>query len=279
MSAGFRAPPRPADGATVLVSDMITTLTPGRCGACCVCGLTCWLWWSPRPPSGYVPLHGQCVLRLIEHWRTAEVIAVLATSGAPRTGAYARKASAEVAQDSVVVLDGRRAAVLPDGFTPGPFWQPGDDAHTPWVTLAETAAGHLAYPAQAAEAYARATCALLRRRGRTDRNIPVVGASVVSPEGAVTTSWGSPPVPSRPRWLPVTQIGQWTLCHECGDARWPGSWMNFLTLTCLDCLAKREGGDPRPSFFEPGHPGDRYVPERFTKLVKPLRPLRSSRRR
>lgn len=287
MSATFRIPDPPARAVDAHVVK--TTLDRGRCAGCCVCELSCWTWWSPNPPSGYAPIHEKCVDRLFEHWdamRAGGDMPTVTVEAAPtkRVGAYARLESVAPTgpASAVVVLTGQKAAVLPEGFRPGAFWLPGDTADGPWTMLAVTAAGVTATPCSTAER-AREQARRLSLLKETSDRVPAVGAVVVAPDGTWSHCWGrvgnapdrlechEAGAPLFTLWRPITRMSDWWTCAGCHEMRWPGTWGEFVSLCCLVCLAHDEMDDPRPPLLiQPSRPGDRYLPEWFTKPARRL---------
>lgn len=279
MSKSFRVPDFP--GAAVRRIDVRNGLRRGRCSGCCVCDQTCWTWWSPNPPSEYVPLHRRCIDGLFEHWKTwqenpDEMPAPAAPAVVlPRIGAYARLASTVAARPegptaTAVALTGRRAAVLPGAFTPGPFWLPGDTADSPWTVVTETASGRTVYPFDTHDRAFTMATRLEKLRETSDR-VPMVAATLVSPDGFCETVWGKPiDLDESSRWQAVVRLHYWAYCRGCSGMRWPGTWIEMRGMRCLACLAESEQDDPRPALNEPAYPGDRYVPKEFTKAPKPL---------
>lgn len=280
------APPAPpmVDGElTVSAHRLRIELMRGRYAGCCICNGPCWEWWSPAPPSGYVPLHNHCAPRLIERWRammaegdTEPESIHVPPSG--RRGAYARRA-ATVTED-VTVAPVRRAtgATLPPGFAPGPFWLPGDDETTPWTVLLETAAGHTVCPAGPNRAHAEKVFSSYRTLPRINFGPMVVGAALIGPDGAVLDSWGSVPVPGAPRWETIHTLSDWMRCPAgCKSLRWPGSWVTSRNW-CPDCQAPEESDDPREWPGGADFPGERYIPESFTKAQRIIVPADAARR-
>lgn len=276
----FRPPDQPPEKPYWI--DVKQALTRGRCSGCCMCHRACWTWWSPNPPSGYVPLHSGCIGRLFEHWQARPIDsddkdvrpaeAAITVRSAPRIGAYARLTSTVAARPArgVVALSVRQPAVLPDGFTPGPFWLPGDSADSPWTVVAETAAGWTLYPRDSHENAYETAVRLGKLRETSDR-VPVVAATLVDPQGCREAVWGELIDLTKPtRWRTVVRLHYWAYCRGCDGMRWPGTWVDSGTVRCLACLAVDERDDPRPALMEPSYPGDRYVPEEFTKAPKPL---------
>lgn len=272
------APPPPPlhDGElTVTANRLRIELMRGRYAGCCMCKGPCFTWWSAAPPSAYVPLHNQCAPRLVERWQH-----VLAEGGtepekflAPpsgRRGAYAQRAATVTAADAVPVPAVRLAdgAMLPPGFTPGPFWQPGDDEHTPWTVLLETAAGHTFCPAGPNRAHAEKVFGGYRSQPQINFGPVIVGAALIGPDGAVLDSWGSVPQPDRPRWASIRTLSEWVRCPSCDDPRWPGSWVTIEGGWCPDCQLAEETDDPRPWPAGADHPGEARVPESFTAAKK-----------
>jgi hypothetical protein len=170
---------------------------------------------------------------------------------------------AAVAVTAPVRLAG--GAMLPEGFTPGPFWRPGDDENTPWTVLLETASGLTACPAGANRAHAEKTYDRYASRREVDFGPVVVGGALFAPDGAVTASWGSVPSPERPRWCGIVRLPDWQRCPGCGEIRWPGSWVTIEGARCPDCQASAETDDPRPWPAGADFPGEASIPESFTK--------------
>lgn len=286
MNGGFQPPPPVGE---LPDPDVVrATLDRGRYAGCCMCDSGCWTWWSPSPPSGYVPIHEKCVGKLFEHWRkvlTGEIETVEEVRQpvtAKRVGAYARLTSTvAVASTSQPMRSRRTAAILPDGFRPGSFWLPGDTADSPWITVAVTAIGVMACPQITRDRAAGEASRLELLRETTDR-IPVVGAVLVAPDGTWVPRWGRWGKATNPVvrheggeqpftvWCSVTRSPDWWTCAGCHEVRWPGTWKSFARLHCLPCLRDAETNDPRPSLYEPPYPGDGYLPDWFTKPARPL---------
>lgn len=292
MSTTFRVPDPPADAKNPHV--VRATLEHGRCAGCCVCNQLSATWWSPNPPSGYAPLHERCVDRLFEQWKAMRaggaVSAEPTASPKERVGAYARLASAAPASTATtVVLTGRRAAVLPEGFRPGAFWLPGDTAESPWSMLAVAATGLVLTPCSTRER-AHKHAAQLSVLRQTGGGIPVVGAVVVAPDGTWSHCWGrTGGAPDRLEsredvtrlspWQTLTRMPDWWTCRGCEEPRWPGTWSALSSPRCLNCLTRDEVDDPRPAVIESTYPGDRYLPEWLTKPGRRLGLPKGYRRR
>jgi hypothetical protein len=268
------APPAPplADGElTHSVHRLRAELESSYLGGCCMCKDTCPTWWSAAPPSGYVPLHYRCAPKLIARWRemmadgdTGAAAAPLAAPSGPM-GAYARRAAAAVFIPAAAPTRLASGAVLPEGFTPGPFWRPGDDETTPWTTLLETAAGLTMCPAGRNRAHAEKTLRRYEKQREITFGPAVVGGALFAPGGDVVESWGSVPSPDGPRWVSIRWLSEWQRCPGCGDIRWPGSWVTVEGGRCRDCQAPLEVDDPRPWPEDPAFPGEARIPESFTK--------------
>jgi hypothetical protein len=266
-------PPPVVDGElAVNVHGVRWQIARGRYGSCCICGGTCYTWYSPEPPSGYVPLHDGCVGRLIDHWVTriadgdfgAEKVR---TPVSGRRGAYARLSSTIREDPTAQVVRVASGAVLPEGFTPGPYWLPGDDHSTPWNGLLETAAGQTICPAAANRAHAVRVFELYRANPLVMFGPAIVGGALIAPDGQVVDSWGSVPTPGHPRWSPIRSLSEWQRC-PCGELRWPGSWVTVDGGRCPACRSAEETDDPREWPADPPYPGDRYVPESFVASRK-----------
>lgn len=281
------APPAPplADGElTVSVHRLRIELVRGRFAGCCLCKGPCFTWWSRTPPSGYVPLHDHCAPRMIERWRqmladgdTEPEVFMAPPSG--RRGAYARRAATAASVDAIVApVRLATGAMLPPGFTPGPFWLPGDDEFTPWTVLLETAAGHTVCPAGANRAHAVKVFGGYRTLPQINFGPVIAGAALIGPDGAVADSWGSVPTPGTPRWEPIHVLSEWKRCTGgCGALRWPGSWETAAGW-CRECQAAQEAGDPREWPDGASFPGERYIPESFTKVARIIVPAAAARR-
>lgn len=273
----YAPPPLPLrDGElTTTANRLRVELAHGRYAGCCICKGPCFTWWSAAPPSAYVPLHNHCAPKLIKQWQhvltegSAEPERVLA-SPSGRRGAYAQRASTVTATDTAPAPAIRLAAgvTLPEGFTPGPFWQPGDDENTPWTVLLETGAGLTICPAGANRAHAEKVFTGYRLQPQINFGPVVVGAALIAPDGAVLDSWGSVPQPDRPRWASIRTSPDWVRCPSCGDPRWPGSWVTVDGGWCPDCQAAEEADDPRPWPAGSDYPGDARVPESFGEAKK-----------
>lgn len=248
------APPLRAPGKLAFLEPQVrAALQRGRSGSCCVCLRSCGTWFSANAPGGYVPLHADCAPRLVDHWMAqlytvdGEPIEQKPVSSAAPLGAYARRAKASAAPS-------RRAGHrLPSGFTPGRYWQPGDDEHAPWTVLLETAAGHTIVPCGADRDRAVRLCGEFQARGMLGpfSCVPVVGGSVIGPQDEVIQEWGVVPAPGAPRWEPVRQSDTWTRCGRCGRECWPGMWMSgSVCRACVDS----EASDPRPPLTDPPRP-------------------------
>lgn len=246
------APLRAPGKLAYLELQVKAALTRGRSGACCVCTRPCDSWFSAEPPSGYVPLHAGCSGQLVEYWMgqiytpdgTLNDQPRVAATVAPK-GVFARRASSSATRRS-----GHR---MPAGFLPGPYWQPGDDEHSPWTVLLETAAGHTIVPFGANRAGAESLVAEFALRGTLGpfSSVPVVGGVVLGPQGEPVGEWGLVPRRGSPRWEPVRQADSWTSCGRCGRECWPGVWMNgSVCRVCVD-----ENRDPaRPELIDPPRP-------------------------
>lgn len=272
------SPPAPpmADGQLVVRPHaMLGEIAHGRYGACCMCNGTCWTWWSDRAPSGYVPLHEGCVPKLVEYWEqlvadgdTEPERVFVPPSG--RRGAYARRApkvDPELAEPAPIIRVGT-AANLPDDFTPGHFWRPGDDHNTPWTGLLETATGLVMCPAGDDRAHAEKVFDFYRLTRVISFSTVVVGGAVIAPDGTVSMSWGSVPSVDGPRWEAVRTLSEWRRCTGCSEVRWPGSWVTVEGNRCKQCQMELETADPREWPSEALFPGDQFVPESFEKAKK-----------
>lgn len=266
------APPLNDDGElTHSVHRLRIELVSSRLGGCCVCKGTCHTWWSATPPSGYVPLHDRCAPKLIERWREMIVEGVTGPAAAPLAapagpmGAYARRTPTVAADEVRAPVRLAGGAMLPPGFTPGPFWRPGDDENTPWSVLLETAAGLTLCPAGSNRGHAEKTYSRFEVRREIDFGPVVVGGALIAPDGDVPASWGSVPSPDGPRWAAIVRLSQWQRCPGCGEVRWPGSWVTIEGHRCPDCQAPAEAADPRPWPAGADFPGESHIPESFTK--------------
>lgn len=277
MSLHVLPPPLMDGGHLGLVSEIEQGIVDGALGECVACRRTCWTWWSPAPPQGFVALHRErCPLRLRELWAEAlkdgdpepEAPAI---TGRGR-GAYGRRAAtaaSRTAERTVVTLSVRRGIQLPEGFTPGPFWKPGYSHLEPWVVLFESGAGGGHAPFNTNESAARKYLGFIRARGVVDHTVPVVGAVLLAPDGARVTEWGEAPVAGRQRWEGITHIPEWRRCAGCGAARWPGSWVTVQTGRCRGCQEPLETADPRPWPEDPKDPGLATAPEWLGGPKKP----------
>lgn len=266
MSIHLLPPPLLIDGELALPCEIASMVVDGAFGECVACRRTCWSWWSPNPPSGYVALHrDRCPARLRELWAEAEGVpgepepAPIVARG---RGAYGRRtvtAASRQAERTSFVL--RRGIELPQDFTPGPFWKPGYSHLEPWVVLFQSGSGGGHAPfhrnEKAARAYLRGTQAR-RMIGYAD---PVVGAVLLAPDGARADEWGDPPVPGRTRWVAISQLSEWRRCAGCSAVRWPGSWMTVLSGRCRACQEPDETADPRPWPPDPPDPGLATAPD------------------
>jgi hypothetical protein len=265
------APPLADGELTHSVHRLRIELAPGHLGGCCACKGTCFTWWSAAPPSAYIPLHHHCAPKLIERWREMIAEGDTGVASGPMAapvgpmGAYARRAATVVADPAMAPLRLAGGAVLPEGFTPGPFWRPGDDENTPWTVLLETGAGLTICPAGPNRAHGEQTLARYEAQRRIDFGPAVVGGALFAPDGAVPTSWGSVPSSQGPRWSSILRLSDWQRCPECGEIRWPGSWVTAEGGRCRDCQAPAEVDDPRPWPDDAAFPGEGQVPESFTK--------------
>lgn len=244
----------------------------GALGECVTCRGTCWTWWSPAPPSGYVALHPGCVKRLRDLWyqaldaegADAEPEAPPLAVDGPR-GAYARRRRTATAATvrpatSSVALAARLGIELPPDFVPGPFWKPGYTTAEPWVTLAQTGAGHVFAPFGPNRMAAVDHLTRLRLSPVVMHTVKVVGAAVLAPDGSRVDGWGDEPEHGRPRWETIRRLSEWGACAGCGVARWPGSWVTVRGQRCRGCTEPAELADPRPWPVDPESPGLKYAP-------------------
>lgn len=248
------SPPLRAPGKLAFLETHVrAALVRGRSGACCVCIRSCGSWFSATAPSGYVPLHADCAHRLVEHWISqlytvdGELIEQTPTMTSAPLGAYARRSAiaAPVAR--------RVGHQLPQGFTPGRFWLPGDDEHAPWTVLLETAAGHTIVPCGSNRARAERLTAEFAAWGTLGpfSSVPVVGGVAVGPQDELMAGWGQVPRLGLPRWEPARQADTWTTCGRCGRECWPGVWMSGSV--CRAC-ADDKLPIPRPVLDDPPRP-------------------------
>lgn len=251
---------RVLDAATIAAN-----IAHGTLGECVACLRTCWTWWSPQPPSGYVALHEGCVRRLRDLWYLALEEGGGTTGdepppvviGAP-SGAYARRRRAAprtTPAPTTPAVSARLGIELPDDFTPGPFWRPGWTHLEPWVVLAQTGAGQVAtmhgsHPDRAGEHLDK-----LRLVPTAMHVVAVVGAAVLAPDGSVGAAWGDVPVHGSPRWESLTRLSEWRPCTGCDKPRWPGSWVTVRGGRCRECVEPTERADPRPWPPDPAFPG------------------------
>lgn len=251
----YALPARPAevDGPNA-VHLLRQGIAPGRPSYCCVCDRPSQTWWSAEPPQRYTPLHDRegCLRELIALWERGEGGEDVEEVPAVRAGAYARRPSSVV---STRARRDHRAAVLSEGFRPGPFWRPGDDAENPWTVVADSACGHYVTP-PFERSHAERVLRNMRLLGGTGTPlVPMVGAVLVAPDGAVVESWGESVSLDRARWASVSRLREWRYCSGCDELRWPGSWMTIHGKgRCLVCLASEESSDPRPALPEPDRP-------------------------
>lgn len=276
MSTQLLPPPLMEDGHLALTSTIERAVVDGALGECVACRHSCWTWWSPNPPGGFVPLHRErCPLRLRELWTQVlkdgpdEGPSQSAVTGRGH-GAYGRRAAtAAPRQTERTTFALRRGIELPEGFAPGPFWKPGYSHLEPWVVLFQAGSGTGCAPfhhnEDAARAYLRHSAALKV----VDYIVPLVGAVLLAPDGARVEEWGEAPVFGVERWAGVTRIPEWRRCAGCGVPRWPGSWMSLKTGRCRACLEPDETADPRPWPDDPKDPGLATAPEWLGGPKKP----------
>lgn len=269
MSLHVLPPPPMRDGHVVLVGEIEREIVDGALGECVACHRTCWTWWSPAPPQGFVALHRErCSLRLRELWVEAlkdgdPELETPAITGRGR-GAYGRRAATaapRTMERTVVTLSARRGIELPEGFTPGPFWKPGYSHLEPWTVAFQAGSGMGFAPfgrnVDAARTYLRQLDALRI----VSYIVPVVGAVLLAPDGTRDGGWGEPPVIGEPRWEPIVRRSEWGRCAGCGRARWPGSWVTARSGRCRSCTEPGETADPRPWPADPDDPGLAVAPE------------------
>lgn len=254
----------------VLDAGSITAnIVRGALGECVACLRTCWTWWSATPPSGYVALHEGCVRRLRDLWYLAleedgpqgDEPPPVAVSGS--TGAYARRRRAAASRPAAApprAMSARLGIELPEGFTPGPFWRPGETHLEPWVVLMETGAGQMHIPCGPHRDRAEGHMRRLSLAPVALYAVKVVGTAVIAPDGEVVATWGEAPTHGAPRWESITQLPEWRSCTSCGTARWPGSWVSVHGGSCRSCVEPAEVADPRPWPQDPPSPGLRYAP-------------------
>lgn len=271
-------PPPLMDGKDLALSSAIEAgIVDGSLGECVACHRTCWTWWSPAPPGGFIGLHrDRCPLRLRELWAEAlkdgggqrdEAPAVVARG----RGAYGRRAvtAPRAAAATTFTLSARQGIQLPEGFTPGPFWKPGYSHLEPWVVAFESGAGGGHAPFNTDEGAARTHLRRLSLRPVVGYATPVVGAVLLAPDGARVDEWGEAPVPGQRRWEGLTQLPEWRRCSACSVPRWPGSWLTVDTGRCRSCQEPTELADPRPWPVDPQDPGLATAPEWLGGPKKP----------
>ena len=267
MSLHLLPPPLMDGDHLALVSTIERGIADGTFGECVACRHACWTWWSPAPPSGFVPLHRErCPARLRELWTQA------LKEGGPDEppqpvvtgrghGAYGRRAATVTRAADRATFATRRGIELPEGFTPGPFWRPGYTHLEPWTVLFQAGSGSGCAPFNCDKEAARAYLSYSRARRIVDHIVPVVGAVLLAPDGTRTDEWGEAPVFGRERWAAITRLSQWQRCAGCGTARWPGSWVTVKTGRCRACTEPDETADPRPWPDDPKDPGLATAPD------------------
>lgn len=270
MSLHTLPPPvmEPGGKYLILSSDIAAGVVEGSLGECVACHRSCWTWWSPSPPGGFVALHRErCPLRLRQMWSEAIAEGMTAEEPPPiatgrGAGAYGRRRTAPVRTTSAMVaLSARRGVEIPEGFTPGPFWKPGYSHLEPWVVLFESGAGGGNMPFHCNEQAARRQLSRLRATGVTGYATPVVGAVLLAPDGTRVDEWGQAPTPGQRRWEGLTQLSEWRRCSSCDVPRWPGSWQTVVTGRCRACQEPDEAADPRPWPPDPPDPGLTTAPD------------------
>lgn len=286
-------PPAAPPGAEITPSyryRIMWELQAGHIGLCCVCHGPSRYWWSATPPSAFVPLHDSCAPELVRRWIDGDTVeedvvesAVMRRVSGGR-GMYGRiKATASRDPAIPAPAPSLRGATLPEGFVPGPYWMPGDDGNTPWVALLETTTGHVVSPSCRSRERAARVVERYRMAPPWGGGM-VLGGAVIAPDGSALDTWGSVPVPGRPRWEGIQRLSMWARCTGCGELRWPGSWVTVTAGRCAGCTRESETEDPRQWPPDPPHPGQNRIPEQFTKEKRvtppkqakvPVRTLRS----
>jgi hypothetical protein len=167
-----------------------------------------------------------------------------------------------------------------------PYWRPGHSFTEPWAAVSETNVGHVVIPCGRNREHAMRL--VERWRLLTEQGLPVdahrvvVGAAVVNPQGVITDSWGSVPVPGgAPRWSTLRRTLVDATCMRCKTPRWPGCWVAPELEGCGVCLPALEVDDPRvwpadpPSPNRPPPPPPK--PLAVPSSMKPRRPSRPAR--
>lgn len=276
MSLHLLPPPLMDGDRPVLASTIEQGVVDGTFGECVACRHSCWTWWSPAPPSGFVSLHRErCPAHLRELW--AEALKEGHAEETPQPvvaargrGAYGRRAATTGprAADRVTFAT-RRGIELPDGFTPGPFWRPGYSHLEPWTVLFQAGSGSGCAPFNRNEEAARAYLRHSEALKIVDYVVPLVGAVLLAPDGTRVAQWGEAPVFGVERWAGITRIPEWQRCAGCSTARWPGSWLTVKTGRCRACTEPGETADPRPWPEDPKNPGLATAPEWLGGPKKP----------
>lgn len=236
---------------------VLDNLRAGLLGSCCACGHTCGTWWHDGA-HGYHALHERCADRLVEIWASMieEGIGERPATGR-MTGAYARRAAARAQVGGIAPV----VTVSPGSIDRGsPFFRPGMTDGSPWVAWGQTVVGRPLAPCGHNEAGARRIVARWRAAEKLGVFEPggalVLGAVVISPDGALSDGWGAYPVPGQEApWPSLSQSREWFTCLECGERRWSGCWRS-ASGSCTACLRASENlGRPDwpvdPSVFGP----------------------------
>lgn len=210
------APPlNPQGRLAVNVADIAGHLEYGLTSGCAVCEHSAIHWW--RMPTGeYIPVHGSCVRRLVEHWHeriASGDVGQPELGGGARRGAYARRASPTGAR-----VHPARPRSAPSRSLGSPYFRPGMSEGSPWVIVVESEHGRLVFVHGDSEAHARKVLghyAALTRHGQpvTWGGPNAFGAVLLDPTGAIVDCWGEEfdlavPSPHKPpeRLIPTVAV-------------------------------------------------------------------------
>lgn len=241
----------------VNVADVADNLRYGLTSGCVACDHSTIHWW-PAPTGEYIPVHPTCAGRLVGHWRErieSGDVGQPELGGGSRRGAYARRAT-----DTGARIHPPRPASKPSRSLGSPYFRPGMPEGAPWAVVVETHNGRDVFLHGDNEQHARHV--LGHYEALTRRGLPIslggplaTGAALLDPTGAVVDGWGEEfDLDSPPRWEPMGRAKNWMRCSGCEAVLWP---LRLISTDnrCRDCVAAREGHDPRVWLSEPADPG------------------------